>query len=351
MQHMTPNTPPFFIREDITAPDGTLVKLFITIYEPSTQPINGVHNLLLNVQRNILLDTVTWFAIGETRVQLTDQHVPMLGAMQVTGGTTIVRHTTEADYASMVAALRTSILEHIEVEHPAAPEVSEADQTAWDLMNAGYEAAEDAEYDSLMDRYDRELAEKEMASLANPDGLGTMDLDDYRARIGLPTLPPFEPGHLKFFDDSSFEHDDIPSARGLNLAYAMIPDDSALATASYEDRKAALEPRPVDLTQEILAKALDTIEAQAAVISAQKAEIDALKAHLPEEGTETVEPPLSEAEQRFMRGLHKWTWMLVYYSDVQRAALANDLEARGMVVIDRRDVPYMNVSLPGAKEE
>jgi hypothetical protein len=113
----------------------------------------------------------------------------------------------------------------------------------------------------------------------------------------------------------------------------------------------AIEPMSVDLTQEILAKALDTIEAQAAVISAQKAEIDALKAHLPEEGTEGVELRMTEAEQKFMRGLQKWEWMMVYYTDVNRCDIVSRLEARGLVQVDRAPATYMNITLPSAKGE
>jgi hypothetical protein len=45
---------------------------------------------------------------------------------------------------------------------------------------------DDEDFDEAL--YERRLAEAEQASLADPDGLGSIDIDDYRAAVGLPPV-------------------------------------------------------------------------------------------------------------------------------------------------------------------
>lgn len=109
---------PIITHEDVAAPDGTLVKMRIVVYDRYSTPINGVHSLMINANKPIQ-DDATWYAVGETNAALPDSPFPLGGSMQVFGGTAIVRYTHEADYALMVAVLRMEMLEHIEVEYPA----------------------------------------------------------------------------------------------------------------------------------------------------------------------------------------------------------------------------------------
>src|SRR5687768_6002769 len=76
--------------------------------------------------------------------------------------------------------------------------LAEKDAQIAALKGQGPALLDDEDDDALMSRYEAKIAAEEMASLANPDGLGQMDLDDYRACVG---LPPVESDD----DDEAFE--------------------------------------------------------------------------------------------------------------------------------------------------
>lgn len=243
---------PIIIREDLIAPDGTHAPLRIVVYDRYSRFLNSMHSLVSPAQDH------KWYVIAEVGAELSTQDF-FGGPMAVFEGITWTRHTMDEDYQPLVDELRGRVTEYLDERFPAdgvrKDRFADFEPVLITPMPVDFVQAL---HDELSGMPEEEFSDPlpfdgpvqddaDDSALLGPLPIPGQDVNAFFAKAveslttALPTLPPFTPGPLKFFDDSSFNDDDAPSS-GINLTLAMIPDDSPLATASYEERKAAVDP-------------------------------------------------------------------------------------------------------------
>lgn len=160
---------PIIIREDLTAPDGTLAPLRIVVYDNNSRFINSMHSLVCpHVDHK-------WYLIAEIGAELSTEQF-FGGPMKVFEGVTWTLHTMDEDYQPLVDDLKSKAVGYLAERFPAdgvrknrftdwepvlispmpvslvnawrdelegmPDDEAEIVQTAFDEMNRGYNAAE-----------------------------------------------------------------------------------------------------------------------------------------------------------------------------------------------------------------
>ncbi len=176
----------------------------------------------------------------------------------------------------------------------------------------------DEDYDRMMDAYDHKIASEEIASLANPDGLGQIDLDDYRARVGLPLV----------------KGDDVPDADPDTLFEDMIED----ITTGWTETRAILVRDPD--TGGI------TVHPNDSALLDEDTFVDEV---LPGDEDEAASAVmfLTFEQAEFMERVCRFDGMLVYLHQTAAIRMALDLEAGGLVTIDRTPVFWVVSAVRG----
>lgn len=168
---------PIIIREDLIAPNGTSAPLRIVVYGRPSKFIEYMHGFVSPAT------DYTWYIVAEVGMELTEEEF-FGGPLAVFEGVLWTRHTMAEDYQPLVDELRAQVVAYLAERFPAdgirqdrfadwepvivvpnevtdfneaayesklteqerlslaKADVSEKAQTAFDLMNAGYEAAE-----------------------------------------------------------------------------------------------------------------------------------------------------------------------------------------------------------------